>query len=231
MRPYYEDEACQIFHGDCREILPALEPESADAVVTDPPFNVGFEYGTGYDDKMALDAYGDFLRGAVSESQRALRPGGWSYWWVAMMHCHLYHKWFPEGWRIFASTKDFVQILPIHVQYSWDPVVFWRKDGPKGERGKSARDWHLARTSRHVLEKRRGAKHPCRRPIDAATYIVDAAAKPGETVLDPFMGSGTTLLAAKNLGRKAIGIEREEQWCEASAERLAQGVLDLGDCG
>jgi DNA modification methylase len=69
--------------------------------------------------------------------------------------------------------------------------------------------------------------HPCAKPIRMIEWLVSRASLPGEIVLDPFMGSGTTLVAAKRLGNKAIGIELEERYCEIAAKRLAQGALDL----
>ncbi len=69
--------------------------------------------------------------------------------------------------------------------------------------------------------------HPCQKPISLIGHIVSASSKPGGLILDPFMGSGTTLRAAKNLGRKAIGIEREEKYCEIAAKRMCQEVMDL----
>jgi site-specific DNA-methyltransferase (adenine-specific) len=70
--------------------------------------------------------------------------------------------------------------------------------------------------------------HPTQKPLLTARVPINYSTELGNTVLDPFMGSGTTLRAAKDLGRKAIGIEIEERYCEIAAERLAQEVLDLG---
>jgi DNA modification methylase len=145
-----------------------------------------------------------------------------------MPHCHQWPEWFPEGWRIFAALKDFVQYRPQLVQHSWDPVIFWQKgkSGAKPPRGiASRRDYHMGRTSVWVTQKSNG--HPCPRPLDTAQYILALGSNHGETALDPFVGSGTTLLAAKNLGRKAIGIEVEERYCEIAASRLCQEVLPL----
>jgi adenine-specific DNA-methyltransferase len=72
-------------------------------------------------------------------------------------------------------------------------------------------------------------KHPCEKPLALMEHIIQSSSRPLDTVLDPFAGSGTTLMAARNLGRNAIGVERDERWCEFAARRLEQGVLDLGN--
>ena len=88
------------------------------------------------------------------------------------------------------------------------------------------RDWFVTRVPNFGLG-RKSIAHPCPRPIDAMRYLVQMFCPPGGTVLDPFMGSGTTLVAAKSTGRRGIGIEIEEKWCVLSIDRCRQEVLGL----
>jgi SAM-dependent methyltransferase len=143
----------------------------------------------------------------------------------AMLNCAKWHEWFPEGWRIFAACKNFAQVRPTGLWHSWDPVIFWR-NGPNTEPNSEVvnRDYHVGNVA-GVLGDRVG--HPCPRPLDTMSHIVACSAPTGGTILDPFCGYGTTLRAAKDLGRKAIGIEIEERYCEIAARRCAQEVMEF----
>ena len=216
MKPYYEHAGITIYHGDCREVLPGL---TADALVTDPPYGIGWARATWSDD---ADAYPEIMRWLVAEG---VRIGGWCFVFQSMPNIGRFHEWFPEGWRLFAACKNFAQIRPTGVWHSWDPVVFWNSGPNSGPNsGVVYRDYHVGNVA-GVLGNNPG--HPCPRPLDTMQHIVQLAAAEGAAIVDPFMGSGTTLLAAKNTNRRAIGIEIEERYCEFAAKRLAQEVLPL----
>lgn len=209
MRPYYQDDAVTIYHGDCREILPCV---AADVLVTDPPYGVGFEGkatkytepGGGYlsgDDPeigpfMARAALAVVKRGAVFSGIRLL---------------HDYPKpadiggvWCPSG--AGCGPWGFTCL---------NPILFY---------GKRVGDCLPAGIVSFDTSDNMGG-HPCPKPMRWMMWLVALASEPGETILDPFAGSGTTLRAAKDLSRKAIGIEIEERYCEIAARRCAQGVL------
>jgi site-specific DNA-methyltransferase (adenine-specific) len=218
VKPYYEEAGITIYHGDCREILPEL---SCDALVTDPPFGIGWGRATWAD---SSDAYPELMRWLVGEAKRAV-PAGWCFVFQAMLNCAHFHEWFPEGWRLFAACKNFAQIRPTGVWHSWDPVVFWRNGEAFRNRDVSEvinRDFHIGNVAGLFAYR---AGHPSPRPLDTMRHIVALSTARRGFVCDPFMGSGTTLRAAKDLGRRAIGIEIEERYCEIAAKRLAQGVL------
>lgn len=102
-----------------------------------------------------------------------------------------------------------------------EAIVCAHQRGKKRWNGGGARN-----VFRHAVNGERGAKpHPSTKPEPLMRELVSLFTDPGETILDPFMGSGTTLVAAKRLGRKAIGIERELKYCQIAVERLRQGSL------
>jgi site-specific DNA-methyltransferase (adenine-specific) len=217
MKPYYQDDAVTIYHGDCHEIMPCVD--LAGMLVTDPPYGIGWKRGPWDDD---VNAYPELMRWLVEESRHSV--SGWCFVFQAMPNCGRFHEWFPEGWRIFAACKNFAQIRPTGVWHSWDPVVFWNngpnsKPNSKPNSGTLNRDYHIGNVAGALGDR---IEHPCPRPQDTTRHIV---ALGDGLVVDPFAGSGTTLRAAKDLGRKAIGIEIEERYCEIAAKRCAQETL------
>lgn len=214
IEPYYDHGGVTLYLGDCREIMPCL---AGDALVTDPPYGIGWGRATWSDDPKA---YPELIRWLVSEGQRI---GGWCFVFQTMLNVGRFHEWFPEGWRLFAACKNFAQIRPTGVWHSWDPVVFWNagpNSGPNS--GHVNRDYHVGNVAGVFGEK---IGHPAPRPLDTMKHLVQLAVPEGGVVIDPFAGSGTTLKAAKETNRRAIGIEIEERYCEIAAHRLAQEVL------
>jgi len=228
MTPYYADALVTIYHGRAEDVLPTLG--TFDAVIADPPYGVGFDYGTDHDDAEA--GYIEWLWPIIEEAERHVSPGGWMVVYQAARHVRMWPGWFPRDWRLVALPKMFVQmragVVPL---YATDYALVWRLPG--GEKAqyepwmpKGNRDWFLSRTPNFGLG-RRSIKHPCPRPLDAVQYLVSLFVPPDGAVLDPFVGSGTTLVAAKSLGRAATGIEVAAEFCDESATRCAQEVLGL----
>lgn len=216
MRPYYQDDYATIYHGDCREVLPSLP--RADLLLTDPPYGIGADEAAAKNKgKWGWTYYGD------SAWDRS-RPDPSIF---AVL------RWKSRD-QIVWGGNYFSDILPpSQCWLVWD----------KGQREFSLADFELAWTNfdnaARLIEHSRaralrdGKQHPTQKALEVmqwcVTAIADRYAKtPPATILDPFMGSGTSLVAAKNLGRAAIGIEVEERYCEIAAQRLSQEVLDLG---
>lgn len=224
--PYYADDLVTLYHGDCWDVLPCIEPlASGSALITDPPYGIGWSRAT-WDDEP--ERYADLMRRLVAQAGRLVEDG-WCFVFQAMPNVARFHEWFPEGWRLFAACKDFVQMRPTEVQNGWDPVVFWRNgekvSGHRSNIGIVTRDYHVGSVAGMLSGGKPG--HPSPRPLDTMRHLVQLATAANGVVVDPFAGSGTTLRAAKDCGRRAIGIEIEERYCEVAANRLRQDVLGL----
>lgn len=210
MRPYYEDDAVTIYCGDCRDVLPGLR---GDLVLTDPPYGVGMEYGDESFDSLELakPLYFEFIGLAVQAAPIVLTTVG-CFAIETYLYAHL-----PPRWRL--CWRKGITSRPSPVGFTdWEPVFVY------GE--KVHRHAHDLFT---VQPARLGSfGHPCPKPLGFAEWLISRFCDVGAVVIDPFMGSGTTLVAAKNGGRRAIGIELEERYCEIAASRLVQNVLDLG---
>jgi len=212
----------KLLLGDCIEIMKTLPDNSVDAVITDPPFGINFKYSQHNDSPIG---YGKWLWSAIEGAERICRPGGAIFVWQAMPNVRYFSGWFPRNYRIFAACKNFVQMRKTAMQYSFDPVIVWWKEG--GDiyyKGTAGRDYFIANTSPSCRKK--GSinyvdGHPCPRPLDQVLHIVDQWVRPGSTILDPFMGSGTTGVSAKMLGNKFVGIEIDDNYYKIAEARIA----------
>jgi len=221
MKPYYQDSAVTIYHGDCREILPTLP--RVDLVLTDPPYEVHAGKGGGaFGQRESLVMTGGFT------------DGGCDYEFLSRF----------DNWFCFCSRQQLRDLLSAASNRSRFNLLTWCKPNPVP----TCNNKYLPDVEYvvHGFEKgrlfggirikssfivhpcgKKVTKHPNEKPLPVIRKLLHLGSLPGELVLDPFMGSGTTLLAAKENGRKAIGIELEEKWCEIAARRMSQEVLAL----
>lgn len=222
MKPYYQDASVTIYHGDCREVLPTLEP--VDLVLTDPPYNaINRETGgLRVIDKGAADSAPINIP-ELAAAFMALAPSVYVWcsdeqfteWTVAL-------KQSGATTRVCAWWKS--NPSPMNGEHLWlsamELCVFGRRHGATFNQHCEAPVW------RGPIAQGNG--HPTPKPLWLMHKLIGASSAVGGTVLDPFMGSGTTLRAAKDLGRTAIGIELDERYCEIAARRCSQETLDLG---
>ncbi len=202
--PYYQDDQATIYCADCRDILPLLEPGSADLVLTDPPYGVGKAVWDNEFDLTWLPLAEPITRNAL-----AVMPGVTNLLSLPKEIGRLSYKWTLSLHVINATVRGAVGFG------NWIPCVVYVKDGGS--------IYTCNQDAGEIAIRGQMPKHPSPKPYDAMRWLISRL--PGELILDPFMGSGTTLIAAKDLGRKAIGIEIEEKYCRIAVERLRQGVL------
>lgn len=219
--PYYQDDAATLFHGDCRAITEWL---AADVLVTDPPYGMGYKQGR-----------------QVNGQQ-----SGWTSRWTDVeiagdgdtrLRDEVLAAWGPTNPAVVFGTWK--RPTPAYVRETlvWDKVVStgmgaldipWRPSWEAiyvlGHGFTGSRTHGVLRFSLPTLAPDR-QDHPTPKPVPLLLHLIDRC--PPGVIADPFAGAGSTLIAAKQLGRKAVGVEIEERYCEIAARRLAQGVLEV----
>lgn len=221
MKPYYEDDWVTLFHGDCLELADVWT--GADVLVTDPPYGIGWNRsnGTGIGKKAHA--------GIKNDRDTSARDDALDMWGSkpALVFGAMKAD-FPKGWKralVFEKPRT-AGIIGTRLPWfnNWEPIFLlgdWPDQTPTlsaviktSEPSASGYSGYASRTG-----------HPHTKPQDVMTRLIEAC--PEGVVADPFAGSGSTLLAARNLGRKAIGVELEEKYCEVIVKRLSQQAFDF----
>jgi site-specific DNA-methyltransferase (adenine-specific)/modification methylase len=210
-KPYYDEDGITIYHADCRDILPHLEP--VDTVVTDPVWPNASVPLAGYERPF------DLLRESLSlvDAKRL----------AIQLGCDSDPRFLmavPERWKFFRTC--WLEIARVGYKgrlLMTGDVAYLFGDIPRPAPGQ------FVIPGRYLDPDSNGkqADHPCPRKLGHVKWLVKWWSEESDVILDPFMGSGTTLRAANDLGRKAIGIEIEEKYCEIAVKRLGQTVLPL----
>lgn len=219
--PYYDRDGITIYHGDCREILPLLEPGSIDLVLTDPP------YGVSERTKRATNG-----RGGQNGKNWPSRD------WPEVEGDN--EPFDPEPLLKFKrvvlfGANHYASRLPSSP--SW--IVWDKRDGiPSNDNADAELIWTNcggpARIYRHMwsgliraTEVGQKPVHPTQKPVALMSWIIDKFTNPGDTVIDPYMGSGPVAKACHVAGRKYVGVEMHLPYVEEAVKRLQQQVLPL----
>ena len=230
--PYYVDPSSgiTIYHGDCREILPQLPEASVDLILTDPPYGVDWEgrneswKKSGFT-KIQGDGDLQIMEAVMTFSDRLLKMDRHAYYFCSA------DETVGDVCRMLPANQVFRRLmvwdkmgpglgdLERDYGHQWEAIIY----AMKGDRkllceGRPVDIFRYAKGGRDWV-------HPTQKPIGLIHELIGNSSNPGELVLDPCMGSGTTLRAAKDLGRRAIGCDVEEKYCEVAANRLRQEVL------
>jgi site-specific DNA-methyltransferase (adenine-specific) len=213
--PYYADDLVTIYHGDCRELLEELA--DVDAIVTDPPYGISYRHsGSRALPKGRLTRPRELGVEGIRGDEQPFDPrflvdlAPEVIIWGANHFAHLLPA--SPGWLVWDKLDG---VAPSSFS---DCELAWQKTGTSVRMFR-----YLWRGICQAGEK--GLKlHPSQKPLSLMRWCVG---KTSGTVADPFMGSGSTLVAAKSLNRRSIGIEIEERYCEIAARRCSQEVLGL----
>ncbi len=217
MKPYYDHAGITIYCGDAREILPTLP--KVDLILTDPP------YGIKADNRKKI---------LSREKLAKARDYGESNWDNSS----------PPSWifgLIQEKAKNVIiwggNYFPLPPSSCW---LVWDKDNGENDFADCELAWtNLNKAVRRklyrwngMLQQKMGDEkevrfHPTQKPLDVMTWAIKQAPETCKTIMDPYMGSGSTFRAAKDLGRKCIGIEINESYCKIAGRRLQQEVLNF----
>lgn len=220
-RPYFDDGQIAIYHGDCRDVLSLI---TADVLVTDPPYGVNLGSHSAAKDKRARHiakagyaSYDDTPENfdavvvpAISAALAFVKRG------AVFVAAHM-------AWRLPVPSAVGGVFLPSAVgRNAWGFAslahVLLYGSAPRLELG-------CKPTAIRSVEHASSTEHNCAKPLGWMTWLVGLAAEKTDVVIDPFMGSGTTLRACKDLGIRAVGIEQDERYCEIAARRMSQQTL------
>lgn len=231
MKPYYEEPGISIYHGNSLELLPSLP--KVDLILTDPPYGIDFHSAWPSDarkkDKIqndGLEAYQTMLPEMYAAFANVLVDGGCccccccgggtpslAYAWIEVPK-HLTLE------NVCIWDKGFVG-MGWRYRFQWEAVII----ATKGER----KTWNGGNNRSNILEFQKvipqNGEHPTPKPESLMRQLIEDNSNRGDLILDPFMGAGTTMRAAKDLGRRAIGIEIEKKYLKLAINRLAQEVL------
>lgn len=232
MKPYFENDLITLFLGNSFTVMSELSDESIDCVITDPPYTdyvhknaksnrdkghgnqaIDFEsFTTEHLDK-AFAEFGRLTKTWVVSTlayQQAFRLSN-------QTHNHLELKRIG----VWVKTNPMPQISADRPGQGWEAIVYLHKKGKKSA-------WNGGGNhGNYVSAIATSTGHPTPKPLSMMTSFVERFTNAGDLILDPFAGGGTTLLAARNLGRRAIGVEIDEKYCELIANRLSQEAFDF----
>lgn len=217
MKPYYEEAGVQIFLGDCREVLPLeIDHDEIDLLLTDPPYGINYSHGVG-GGKLARSTI--FDHHSIHGDDEPFDPAPWlKFPNVILWGANHYASRLPDSafWLVWDKRDGVCSNDQADCEIAW----------VKG-RGNARVFRHLWNGMLKASERGEPRVHPTQKPVQLMTWCLSLIPE-AKTVLDPYCGTGATLIAAKDLGRRAIGIEISEKYCEIAAKRLGQSVMQFG---
>lgn len=226
LEPYYSDGERSIYHGDCRTILPLIQAK-VDLVLTDPPYNVGKDFGNGTKADRR-DDYIEWLNETWAACGGVVKDGGFLLYTNRIAHLPLGMMTIPEPWRLFHVMVWHKPLSLAGCWYSvaphWEPIFVYLKGERPWRPFRS--EFVMSDVRPHNIVTGKEHSHPTTKPVALMSDLIEFGSAAGDIVADPFLGSGTTLVAAKQLGRRGLGIEISVEHCATAAKRL-EGLLPI----
>lgn len=241
MRPYFERDGIVIYHGDSRDVLPTIEPASVGLLLSDPPYGISLDTANAARGRGALSATDmaapttGRVKQAIAKSTDYIPVFGDSepydptpllrFKRLILFGANHFAPRLPDSpsWLVWDKTAGLVaKKRLIGICDNADAELIWTNlGGPVRILG------HQWLGLMKATERGEARVHPTQKPVALLRWLIEFYSKPGDLILDPYMGSGSTLVAARDTGRRCIGIEIEERYCEIAARRLEQMMLPL----
>jgi site-specific DNA-methyltransferase (adenine-specific) len=238
--PYYQDEQAVIYHADCRDVLPHLGP--VDCVITDPPYG---DTKLAWDHQVSgwasllpasclwccgsmryfLDCRDEFVGWKFAQEVVWEKHNGSGFTTDRFKRVHeLVTHWYRGPWADVYKSPQYTHTgIPKNPRRS--KFGAGKHLGFLGTRIYDGSDKRLVTSILRINSLQGKADHPTQKPLPLLAPLIQYSCPPGGVILDPFCGSGSTVVAAKQLGRKAIGIEISEEYCRITVDRLRQSIL------
>jgi site-specific DNA-methyltransferase (adenine-specific) len=231
-QPYFQNELVTLYHGDSFEVMASMADESVDCVITDPPFTERTHKGarkntaTGVQDLIHFDSFTE-EKLHIAFEQLARVTKGWVVSSLDYAHAFSFDENPPKGLRqmrigVWVKKNATPQISGDRPAQGWEAISYLHRLDKKAV-------WNGGgHHGNYVTNIPQATGHPTPKSLSMVSSLVERFSNPSDLIFDPFAGGGTTLLAARNLGRRVIGVELEEKYCELIANRLSQEAFDFG---
>jgi len=233
---YYDKNGITIYNADYMEILKQLEDETIDLVFTDPPYGISKKNGDIKNIKRSRDIKRDFGEWDynfepsifLSASKRLLNEFGSMIVWTSEQLLAKYRTWFDENMHprqilVWIKTNPVTQFRKVGYRQATE-LMFWATKGKISKKNPNflflSQKEMINVFYAPIVGGKEREEHPTQKPLSITQEIIRRHCRPDGLILDPFMGSGTTLVGAKILGRRAIGIEINKKYCDIAIKRL-----------
>lgn len=229
---------CTLINGNSLAVLDEIPDESFDALVTDPEFGIGFNYDGEIEETNDPESYWRLVGPIYAKMLAKVKPGGFVAVWQTQLYFENFWRWFGKGIHIYAGCKNFVQIRKTKINYGYDPIIMFYKDGAERlapEKQKRSIDYYAAdyfddgrdmafvpdffvADTAHFGNR----EHPCPRALGQVDQIVTNFTVERANVLDGFAGWATICVSCMRNGRTSTGIEKNPVYFDASVRRLTE---------